>query len=84
MDLLESMQDSFTYHLMGTLKVRLGTTHHEDRLFVVAMSQNENRGETIWLLHHKLGHPSFKILEVFVSRLEIEILVCDVCERAKH
>ena len=44
--------------------------------------------ENLWLIHQRLGHPSFQILKYMFpdifQGISIEILICDVCERAKH
>ena len=44
--------------------------------------------EKIWLHHHRLGHPSFRVIQVLFpslfKSLDVENFHCDVCELAKH
>ena len=48
----------------------------------------DSKKETVWLIHNRLGHPSFEILKcMFPDEFKgfcIKDFLCDVCERAKH
>ena len=48
----------------------------------------KNKKEKIWLLHSRLGHPSFETLKcMFPNDFKgfcVKDFLCDVCERAKH
>ena len=47
-----------------------------------------SRKDKIWLIHNRLGHPSFQTLKcIFLDEFKgfcVKDFVCDVCERAKH
>ena len=48
----------------------------------------DSKKEKVWLIHNRLGHPSFEILKcMFPDECKgfcIKDFLCDVCERAKH
>ena len=44
--------------------------------------------EKVWLHHHRLGHPSFRVIKILFPSLfkglDVEHFHCEVCELAKH
>ena len=48
----------------------------------------DSKKEKVWLIHNRLGHPSFEILKCMspdeFKGFCIKDFLCDVCERAKH
>ena len=73
----------------GTQKPIRSTSNNEGfSSSALATMATRNKEEHIWLIHRRLGHPSFQVLklmylEVFQG-IQIEHFVCDVCEKAKH
>lgn len=59
--------------------------HQSNALATVDSRRAENK---VWLIHQRLGHPSFQILkQMFPDEFEgsqIEHFLCDVFEKAKH
>lgn len=53
----------------------------------VSESCSSNK-EKVWLYHRRLGHPSFRVINILfpslLKGLEVEIFHCEVCELAKH
>ena len=93
-------QDKVSGRTIGRARERNGLYH----LDLEALSQSSiNKGrlphsflselslsnkEKIWLHHHRLGHPSFRVIQVLFlplfKSLEVENFHCEVCELAKH
>ena len=53
------------------------------------MSENlSSNKEKVWLHHRRLGHPSFKVIEILFpslfKNLNVENFHCEVCELVKH
>ena len=57
-------------------------------IYQCSTSMANNRKDKIWLIHNRLGHPSFQTLKcMFPNECKsfcIKDFVCDVCEKAKQ
>ena len=61
---------------------------HPSSAFAVAAVSSLLQHDRLWLLHRRLGHPSFSILKLLFPRLlcgySVVRFVGDACRRAKH
>ena len=86
------LQDQVSGRKIGLAKERNGLYHLEiskkisSNLHVSLLSSSNK--DVIWLHHYRLGHPSFKVLQILFPQLFIGLdtseFHCDVCELAKH
>ena len=65
------------------------TLNHLRKLVIICLSfLSSSNKDTIWLYHLRLGHPSFRVLEVMFPYLfqgsDISEFHCKTCELAKH